>query len=268
MAHIIFDIGGTKMRVARRIDNSTFSEPKKIATPQNGQEGISALLELAHEVGGGEPIESMSGGIAAVFEGERIVNSSNLAGWVGVDFGEISKEAGFRVTVKNDAAVVGLGEVHHGSGRGRTIAVYITVSTGVGGARMVDGNIDASTFGFEPGHQILDIDGLRTLEDLVSGKSFEARFGKKPYEVTESEVWEEAAKNLAIGLHNITVHWSPEVIILGGPMMIGDPAIPIEHVRDYFKEISTIFTKLPEIEPASLEDNGGLYGALALSTTA
>lgn len=265
MAHIIFDIGGTKMRVAQKLNESEFSEPIKIETPKGGEEGVEKLFGLAREVAGGEPVESMSGGIAAVFEGKRIVNSSNLPGWIGVDFGGVSEREGVPIIVKNDGAVVGLGEAHFGAGKGERIVVYITVSTGVGGAKIIDGKVSESALGFEPGHQIIDIRDGKTLEDMVSGRGFEERYHKKPYEVTESEAWEEAARTLAVGLHNTIVHWSPDVVVLGGPMMVGDPSIPIESVKRHLSEVSRIFTKLPELRLASLVDNGGLYGALALS---
>jgi glucokinase len=53
----------------------------------------------------------------------------------------------------------GLGEAVFGAGKGREIVVYMTISTGVGGARIVGGKIDASAMGFEPGHQIIDACG-------------------------------------------------------------------------------------------------------------
>ena len=60
--------------------------------------------------------------------------------------------------IANDTAVVGLGEAHRGAGIGYNIVTYITVSTGVGGTRIVDGRIDRRIYGFEPGHQTIDID--------------------------------------------------------------------------------------------------------------
>lgn len=265
MAHILFDIGGTKTRVARKIGESEFSEPLKIETPKEGTEGIRILLELAKEISGDDKIESISGGIAAVIKEGRITNSSNLPGWIGFDFQQIAQENNFPLFVKNDASVVGLGEAVFGAGKDKRIVVYITVSTGVGGARIIGGKIDESVFGFEPGHQFLNIEKGETLENLVSGRSFETRYNKKPYEVYEEEVWHDAARALAFGLYNTIVHWSPDVLVLGGPMIIGDPSISLDEVRSHLSKITNIFSELPEIKKAELEDNGGLYGALALT---
>jgi predicted NBD/HSP70 family sugar kinase len=265
MAHILFDIGGTKMRVARKISETEFSEPLKVETPKEGAEGIKVLLELARDIAGEENIESICGGIAAVLREKKIVNSSNLTGWIGVDFEHVAQKEGFSIIVKNDASVVGLGEAVFGAGRERRIVAYVTVSTGVGGARIVDEKIDVSVFGFEPGHQFLDIENSRTLEDLVSGRGFEARYHKKPHEVEEERIWSEAAHILAFGLYNTIVHWSPDVLVLGGPMIIGSPSIPLSEVRSGLSRITNIFSDLPEIRKAELEDDGGLYGALTLS---
>ena len=59
----------------------------------------------------------------------------------------------------NDSDLDGLGEATVGAGKGFNIVAYITVSTGIGGVRIVGGKIDVSTYGFEPGHQIIDADG-------------------------------------------------------------------------------------------------------------
>ena len=104
----------------------------------------------------------------------------------------LQDELSTKAYIANDTAIVGLGEAHAGAGKGSDIVVYITVSTGVGGARIVDGEIDRRAFGFEPGHQIIDIDNSickkcksGQLEDMVSGTATQHRFGVKPYEVED-----------------------------------------------------------------------------------
>lgn len=265
MARIIFDIGGTKTRVAKALGAGEFSEPLSKPTPQDPREGIAQLADLAREVAAGEEVLQIAGGIAGVIREGEIINSSNLREWIGVNLREeIQREFGVDLVLENDSSVVGLGEAVFGAGEGEKIVVYVTVSTGVGGARIVGGKIDEKSQGFEPGHMILNIETGETLEMLVSGRSFTEKFGVKPYEVTDTEVWEKAAKDLAVGIHNIILHWSPDVVVLGGPMMIGDPAISLEAVLRELKERMRIFKSLPDIRLATLRDFGGLYGALAL----
>ena len=163
--------------------------------------------------------------------------------------------------IENDSALCGLGEAVAGAGRGSDIVAYITVSTGVGGVRIVDGKVDRAHAGFEPGHQIV-ASGL-TLERLVSGRAMSEKYGKHPREITDEVVWEELAGYLALGLHNTIVHWSPEVVVLGGSMM-KVPGIALPAVQAYLAKTLKIFPVLPELRLAELGDFGGLHGALEL----
>ena len=167
------------------------------------------------------------------------------------------------VFLENDAALAGLGEAVFGAGKGKKIVAYLTISTGVGGCRIVDGKIDENSQGFEPGHQIIFSDkNIITLENLVSGTAIEKKYGKKPYEIFDVKIWNNVANNLAYGLHNVAVLWSPDIIILGGSMMkkIG---IPVERVKFHLSKILNIFPKPPLIKKSKLGDLAGLYGALA-----
>ena len=172
------------------------------------------------------------------------------------------------VFLENDAALTGLGEVWYGAAKGKKIAVFITVSTGVGGSRIVNGKIDANFFGFEPGHQILDIGACSGkickdsyLLNRISGSAIKKRFNKKPEEISSKKIKDDLSRWLAIGLNNAIVFWSPEIIVLGGSIM---NIIPLDKVRGHLRKILKIFPAPPPIKKAALGDLGGLYGALIL----
>src|SRR3989344_2431253 len=241
--YILFDIGGTKMRVVSADRKKFLAEPVIVNTPKDFGEGIETLKNIISNLSQGAPIEAIVGGVAGTFN--------------------------VPVSIENDAALVGLGEANYGAGRDHNIVVYLTISTGVGGVRIVNGTIDESALGFEPGHQIIDPDNTlcptcegNDLEAYVSGTAIEKRFGKKPYEIHDDTVWDELAKYLAYGLANTTVHWSPNIIVLGGSMM-KEVGIPVPAVKKHLTEILKIFPKIPEIKKAELADFGGLYGALS-----
>ena len=121
--------------------------------------------------------------------------------------------------------------------------------------------IDEHAYGFEPGNELIDME--HSLEDLVSGSSVEDRFGKKPYEIPqEDHLWDELAEKLAFGLHNSIVHWSPDSIVLGGSMIVGDPAISVVDIEKHLKDISKVYPTLPKVRKATLGAVGGLHGAL------
>lgn len=270
--YILFDIGGTKMRVVAADKEKFIGDPVVIATPKDFNEGIETLKRIVANLANGSIIEVIVGGIAGPLNKEKtmLARSPNLSDWVGHDIKAALAET-FKVPVvlENDAAMVGLGEAHFGAGRGNAIVAYITVSTGVGGARIVDGSIDESAQGFEPGHQIIDPDNTlcptcdgNDLEAYVSGVAIEKRFGKKPYEIHDDAIWDELAKFLAYGLNNTIVHWSPDIVVLGGSMM-KEVGISVPGVRMHLEKLLKIFPNPPVVEKATLADFGGLYGALA-----
>lgn len=273
--YIIFDIGGTNTRVAASSDLKTFNKPVKFKTPLVYTEGIAAIHKAIDEVSGGKKIKGIAGGIRGPLNKEKtgIIREHIIPDWVNKNVtSDISKPYGAPTLLANDTAIVGMGEVHYGGGRGHQIVAYHTISTGVGGARYVDGNLDVASVGFEPGHQILDFDHsfleaeeAPTFENLVSGKALERARGVKPYEVPQDDaVWSELAMRIASALRNTTVYWSPDVIVLGGSMIVGDPRILLEDIRHYTEGILEGLVPCPVIVDAELGDDGGMYGAMAM----
>jgi predicted NBD/HSP70 family sugar kinase len=270
--YLLFDIGGTKTRIAFSKDGQTFEEPKICATHKTFADAIAEYKKFAQEVSDGVALKAAAAGVRALDKSKKKLRPQpNFPLWEEEPLQEELEQAlGVPVYLENDSAIVGLGEAVAGAGKDYSIVAYITVSTGVGGARIVNKTIDTSAFGFEPGNQIIDIDGsshvnatpLATLEQYVSGTAFEERYKKKPYEVTDPDAWEEAARILAYGIHNTMMYWSPDVIVLGGAMIVGNPVISIESVRQYLKESEHIVPDLPDIKKAALGDVGGLHGAL------
>lgn len=255
--YLLFDIGGTKTRIASTIELDKFSEPKIIDTPQSYDEAMQAYADAATELTGGTLLQGVMIGAP---------RPDHLPEWRGKD---IARDVAIAVKapewhLENDTALVGLGEATFGAGQGAAICVYITVSTGVGGVRIVNGHIDLARQGFEVGGQYLTISNPPTsLEGLVSGTAISDRFGMHPKSIPkDDQIWEELARVLAIGVHNTILHWSPDKVVIGGSMM-NDIGIPIPRVQDHLKQILVKFDAVPEVVHSSLTDKGGLWGGLA-----
>ena|SRR3989344_3418496 len=258
MNAILFDIGRTKTRVAFSDNPEQFEDPIIFETDEKYETGLQKLIRNIKECGKDKEIKNIVGGkTRALIEwsDEKLIQDLKN------EFGE-----NINIKIENDSALVGLGEAVYGVGKDFEIVAYITVSTGVGGARIVNKKIDERAVGFEPGKQIIDIDSesTKTLEDLISGSALKERTGMNPKEITDPKVWDQHAKVLAIGLNNVVVNWSPNCIVLGGSMITGDPAIPIDKTENYLKEILKVYSEIPVIKKAELGDFGGLWGALAL----
>ncbi len=273
--YLVFDIGGTKTRIATSKDASTIDKVVKFETPPIFDDGINKFVQEAETLLAGETVTAIAGGIRGPLNHEKsmILSETVLLDWVGKPLKDTLMERfNATVSIENDTALVGLGEAVVGAGKGYSIVAYHTVSTGVGGVRLVDGHIDIASAGFEPGKQVIDIDHTvipsaksGSLEDLISGEALQLRVGKKPYEVPQSDaVWEELAQYLAYGLKNTIVYWSPDVIVLGGSMIVGDPRILLAPIQEKTAALLDGLMPCPPIVDAVLKDEGGLYGSLAL----
>ena len=252
------------MRLAVSRNGKHMGRPKIVPTPHDFDEGMRVIADIVSSLAGKGNITMAVGGVAGPLDAKktRLANAPHLSGWIGKPLKKaLEKAAGTKkVHLENDAALSGLGEAHFGAGKGKAVVAYLTVSTGVGGARIVNGRIDRNAMGFEPGQQI--VHAGKSLEHYVSGSAMAARHHKKPHEIIDAEAWDEAARYLAHGVHNTIVHWSPDRVVVGGSVMLNSISLP--KVISYTKEIMRIFPELPEIKKAALGDVGGLYGALAL----
>ncbi len=265
--YLLFDIGGTKTRLAFSKDGETFEDPEIFATAESFDEGMELIKNAAEKIIKGRKIFAVAGGIAGTLSEDKkeTLVLPNIPTWQGKPIVETLRGI-FNVPVflENDSAVVGLGEAVYGAGKGEKIVSYITVSTGVGGARIVNGKIDENRFGFEPGHQIIDFEEAHCsdcnvkgeLEDYVSGHSLEKRLKMDPRDVSDEKIWNELAKALAYGINNVIVFWSPDVVVLGGSMM-KERGIKVENVKLHLKNILKIFPKHPKIKHSALGDLGG-----------
>jgi len=280
--YIVFDIGGTQMRLAGSEDGETLMESVSIATPPDPADAIEQFAELAADVAGGNTLAAVAGGVAGPLNKDRsrLIQSPHLSDWVGFPLKEtLRKQCGIKdVYLENDTALVGLGESVVGGGEGFEIVAYITVSTGVGGVRVVNDAIDATSIGFEPGHQIINIHDFNDIDDIkefkegnipghleyyVSGTSMERRYDTHPKNIEDPEKWRALEHQLVVGLNNIAVMWSPDAIVLGGSMIVKKTGIDLNRVREQLDDMLSIFPKSPGIKKAELGDTGGLHGALA-----
>jgi predicted NBD/HSP70 family sugar kinase len=267
--YIVADIGGTKTRVAGSRDLEKFDEPVIIDTIQEYDQGINALADAITKALAGEKIEEIAIAMAGILSHDKrmVTGARHLPFWRSHDIvGDLERKFNTKVHMENDTAQVGLGEAVFGAGRGVQIAVYITVSTGVNGVRVVDGKIEPAALGFEIGAQYLSMgDDPRSLEDLISGKAISEKYAVASPKMiaADSPVWEELAEYCAYGVHNTILHWSPHRVVLGGSMF-NEIGIKVDRVQAHVHHLMRKFPEVPEIVHSSLGDLGGLWGGLAI----
>ena len=193
--HVVgIDIGGTKL--ATVVADNTGHIPNKVRRPTLAERGpeyvLQLLFDMVHEtielaglarttisaigVSCGGPLDTETG---------IVYSPPNLPGWDALPLkAKLESEFQIPVTIENDANASALAEYRFGGGRGYNAVLYMTMSTGIGGGIVLDGQIyhGANDSAGEVGHQILLPDGppcgcgkRGCLEALCSGPAIARR---------------------------------------------------------------------------------------------
>ncbi|HYE23261.1 MAG TPA: ROK family protein [Candidatus Paceibacterota bacterium] len=257
---LLFDIGGTNMRLSIN-EEGVMGEVRKVPTPKSPEDAITFMREFV----GGQSIDMVSGGVAGAVDNGAITGAPNLPGWEKSNFQSMAADA-FKAPaiLMNDADVEGLGEALEGAGKNHQIVAYLTVGTGAGGTLVVDGALQPSAHGLEPGKQIIDFATGRTLEDLVSGAALARETCLSPKDIPLS-VYNDRTSALAVGIYNLVRTWSPDIVVLGGAMILKEPGFSIHRIAIELTRIAD-GQSMPELVPATLGDAAGLIGALSLAS--
>ena len=163
--YIGIDLGGTNVRVAR-VDE-TGKVLAQVKGPSYGQEGpakvMANLEEMVREIPDWNEAEGIGVGVPGPVDTKAgsMVLSTNLPGFAGYPFAsEMQKQFGMPAFLNNDANVAGLAEALVGAGKGYSTVFYLTMSTGIGGALIVNGKTVSGKHGFggEVANIIIDRD--------------------------------------------------------------------------------------------------------------
>lgn len=261
--YLLFDIGGSKTRLAVSHDLTSFDDPIIFDTPQHFSEGILTLNENIKKLISGIKLKGAVGGMAGVFNRERtkLLKSPNLPDWENklITY-ELERICGVKPEIYNDCDLTALGESIFGAGKDGKIVAYLTVSTGIGGSLIIDKKLHTKTYGFEPGHMIMNSETKETLQDLIGGRNLEKKYHIPAKEITDPVVYDFITKTLGVALHNIITLWSPDTIVMGGGI---SRDLDMEEIEEAIKENLKIFPEVPVIKRAELGTFNGLWGALA-----
>jgi len=216
--YIGVDVGGSKTLLAVLDGHGVILESTKFPTPKNYDH---FLLEVRHALAHFTNHDFKAGGA-----GIPAINLDRARGR-GISFGNLpwrnvpaqqDLEHIFKcpIVVENDAKLAGLSEsmlikeVY-------SKVLYVTVSTGIGYALIVNQTIDAS-LGDGGGRLLLaEHQGkLMPWEDFASGRAIVERYGKRASEIEDSTTWRRICRDLAKGLIELIATTEPEVIVFGG----------------------------------------------------
>jgi len=263
--YILFDIGGTNTRMGISKNGKKIDAVNIFPTAKDFKKEMALLKESALELSGGKRVEAAAGGVASALnktKSKMLFYPNGCPKWKGKALKKELEKAFHtkKVFLENDCVMVGLGEMQKGAGKKKGVGAYLTISSGVGGARFVNGRPDENSTNLEPGSQYISFKGRSVmLENVISGVALKKRYHKEAKDIKNRRVWEEEAKYIALGLNNIIVQWSPGIVVLGGSIM---KDIPLLKIKIHLRKILKKFVTLPAIRKAELGDIGGLHGAL------
>ncbi|MGL4759886.1 MAG: ROK family protein [Sarcina sp.] len=239
-----------------------------------------------------------SPGVLDLAEGE-IIASPNLPFANFKLISELKKSFDIDFYLDNDANVATIGEYVLGAGKGKDNMVFVTVSTGVGGGAIVNGQLyrGNTSNALEVGHMTIDANGpicgcgnYGCLEALSSGTAIAKKANqalgskvetslRKYDKVTSYEVFVEATNGdavateiidtalnyLGIGIANVITMLDPAMVIIGGGVSNAGPAI-FEKVREVVKRRNfKVMSDNCEIVHAKLGTDAGVLGAISLA---
>jgi glucokinase len=212
------DIGGTKL--ATVVADKTGHILGKVRKPTFAEKGpeyaIRLLFDMVREVVNLAGLEQASISAIGVSCGGPldtktgiVYSPPNLPGWDALPLkARLESEFQVPVMIENDANASALAEFRFGGGRGYNAVLYMTMSTGIGGGIVIDGQVyhGANDSAGEVGHQILLPNGPRCgcgkqgcLEALCSGPAIARRAQAAIQKQLEDEKASTALLTLADG---------------------------------------------------------------------
>jgi glucokinase len=311
---VAVDIGGTKILVCLFDARDRVVAERRISTeqqlgPQVVVERLVGAVKVTLQESRVELSQVLGVGISSAGPSNPtkgiVFNSPNLFGWRDVPLVEwVEDGLGLKACLGNDATLAALAEYVYGAGGGIANMIYITVSTGIGGGIVANGQVYWGGMGTagEIGHNVLRVDGPQCscgrrgcLESYSAGWALAqkgrelAESGRSPLlmnlasgdpsrisaetlfqadELGDSSakaIIDEGSQYLGVALANLSVLLDPEMIVIGGGLA--------NRWERYVQPAADCVhaTKYPipldyiRIVPAKLGSEVSAWGALALA---
>jgi glucokinase len=276
--YVGLDIGGTKIMVASADRAGNILRRARTATSTSLEEDLTNINNMIAEVAGNDEILGMGAAIGGPLDWERgIVSPLHQPAWRNIPLKTLMESRwGCPFQVDVDTNIAAVGEYRWG-GVTATRFLYLTLSTGMGGGFLVDGEIYRGQDGAHPevGHQSIHFRCANPsavqcecgtpdcLEALISGNGIRRIYGK-PAEELNPEEWEEVAYNLGQGLRNLAALYAPDLIRIGGGVAVGGGEHFIRKAREVMEEHLRL-VPAPQVALSSLGYDTALRGAIAMA---
>lgn len=304
---VVTDIGGTQIRAAVfQAGNPSPIAVKKIRTRDKLQTPVERMIGLIKEIWPENTTVSaivvavpgyLDINTGVVFE------APNVPGWIDLPLRDLlEEEFHTRVLLGNDANLAALGEWRYGAGIGYDNLLYLTISTGIGGGAIINGKLMTGARGLagEFGHFTIIPNGPLCgcghrghLEAVASGTAIAKYVSERIALGADSslasisnpsakdvgqaalagdslaiQALQQAGTYIGHTLADYLNIFNPSIVILGGGVIAAGSLIldPIKNALPNYV-LGSSYLEHVQIVTASLGDNVGLIGGLALAET-
>lgn len=266
MNYLGIDLGGSKTLIAVFDGSGKIIAQKKFKTNKNYDDFISDVEKNVDELSTNTIIACSVAVPGLISRDTGVVHALGNLDWREKPIkDDISKAiGGTPVIIENDARIGGVaeaGEIINDYER----VLYITISTGIGGALIKSGEIVKELEDTEMGKIPLLYEGkIQHWEDFAGGRAIVERYDKRASDIESTEQWEEIGNRIAYGIAVCCSILQPQVIVFGGG--VGQSADKFkEYVREYLSEHLHAIARQPEaLLPAKFGENSVIHGCFAL----
>jgi len=266
MNYLGIDLGGTKTLIAVFDGSGNISVQEKIETNQDYDIFLSEVEKIVAKISTNTNIACAMTipGLISRDEG-RVHVLGNLPWKDKLIRDDISKRIGnIPVIIENDARIAGLAEAGRLKEKYEYV-LYLTVSTGIGGALLKNGEIVEDLQDMEMGHMPLFYeDKIQKWENFASGKAIIERYGKRASDIDNDKDWQEIGERIGYGLAVCCSILLPEAVVFGGG--VGQFADKFKsYTSDYLeKHLSPMVRKPEELLAPAYVENSALQGCFRL----
>lgn len=286
------DLGGTNVRVAKVDETGAILQMVKESTEvdQGVEHVVNKIISMIERIEDHASCSGIGMGVPGPVDTDngKMILSTNLPGFKGFPIADRIKEHFHIPTfVDNDVNVAGMGEAVLGAGKGKKIVYYVTISTGIGGALVVNQHVIAGKNGHAGEIANITIDRNRekvnylnvgAVENEASGTAM-TRKGKDVFgdEITHAgnvfdlarnqdpkalKMCDEMAYDLAVMFSVIAHVVDPDVFVVGGGCMKGKDVF-FAKMEEYYRSMIHDGMQTVEFKEAELEEPG-IVGAAML----
>lgn len=287
------DLGGTNVRVAKVDEQGNVLQVVKDATEiENGTEHvIQKIISLIEKIDGYQECKGIGMGVPGPVDTKngKMILATNLPGFEGYPIAQkVSDYFHIPTFLDNDVNVAGMGEAVLGAGKECDIVYYVTISTGIGGALVVNRHVIAGKNGHagEVANIIIDRNrekvnylNVGAVENEASGTAI-TRKGKEIFgddkvrhagdvfdlarqnDPKALQLCDEVAYDLAVMFSSIAHVCDPEVFVVGGGVMKGKDVF-FDKMESYYRTMIHKGMQTVVFKEAQLEEPG-IVGAAML----